>query len=255
MCIVWICGAVGDVDSVGKVHALGSHRAGKESVAPPGKHPRMYVVTSAEMAELDRRAEEEFGVPTALLMENAGRRVAEVVHAMVSPGGGRCVVLAGKGRNGGGGRVAARHLAARGWKVDVLLLAREDEIKGEARRNMTLAREAGVELMPVSSMALAGARGRLSGAAGILDAVFGPGGGSGRRRGPRGADPRGRHGDEGLAQGGPPRLPGGRAHRPPLRRRHRVSRGAAGAVPSYHACRHAGAGARGSAASPPGPPP
>ncbi|KRT76450.1 MAG: carbohydrate kinase, partial [Armatimonadetes bacterium CSP1-3] len=114
----------------------------------------MYVVTSAEMAELDRRAEEEFGVPTALLMENAGRRVADVVHAMVSPGGRRCVVLAGKGRNGGDGLVAARHLAARGWKVDVLLLAREDEIKGEARRNMTLAREAGVELMPVTSMAL-----------------------------------------------------------------------------------------------------
>jgi len=135
----------------------------------------MYVVTSAEMAELDRRAEEEFGVPTALLMENAGRRVAEVVHAMVSPGGRRCVVLAGKGRNGGDGLVAARHLAVRGWKVDALLLAREDEIKGEARRNMTLAREAGVEVMPVTSMALAGARERLSGAAVIIDAVFGTG--------------------------------------------------------------------------------
>src|SRR3970282_1505526 len=94
---------------------------------------------------------------------------------MVSPGGRRCVVLAGKGRTGGDGLLAAHHLAARGWKVDVLLLAREDEIKGEARRNMTLAREAGVELMPVPSMALPGARERLSGAAVIIDAVFGTG--------------------------------------------------------------------------------
>ncbi len=135
----------------------------------------MFVVTSAEMAELDRRAEEEFGVPTALLMENAGRRVAEVVHAMVPSGGRRGVVLAGKGSNGGDGLVAARHLAARGGKVDVLLLAREEEIKGEARRNMILAREAGVEVMAVNSMALAGARERLAGAAVIIDAIFGTG--------------------------------------------------------------------------------
>jgi NAD(P)H-hydrate epimerase len=134
----------------------------------------MYVVTSAEMAELDRRADEEFAVPTALLMENAGRRVAEVVPSLPA-GGRRCVVLAGKGSNGGDGLVAARHLAARGWRVDVLLLAREEEIKGEARRNMLLAREAGVEIMPVNSMALAGARERLLSASVIVDAVFGTG--------------------------------------------------------------------------------
>ncbi len=134
----------------------------------------MYVVTSAEMAELDRRAEEEFGVPTALLMENAGRRVADVVHAM-GAALRRCAVLAGKGSNGGDGLVAARHLAARGWKVEVLLLAREDEVQGEPRRNMTLAREAGVEIMPVNSMALAGARERLGGTGVIIDAIFGTG--------------------------------------------------------------------------------
>ncbi len=135
----------------------------------------MYVVTSAEMAELDRRAEEEFGVPTALLMENAGRRVVDVVPVLVPAGGRRCVVLAGKGSNGGDGLVAARHLTARGWKVEVLLLSREDEVKGEARRNLLLAREAGVEVSPVNSIALAGARERLAGADVIVDAIFGTG--------------------------------------------------------------------------------
>ncbi|MBI3976160.1 MAG: NAD(P)H-hydrate dehydratase [Armatimonadetes bacterium] len=135
----------------------------------------MQVVTGAEMGELDRRAEEEFGLPRALLMENAGRRVAEVVHTIVAPAGRRCAVLAGKGSNGGDGLVAARHLAARGWRAEVLLLAREDEVRGEPRRNLSLAREAGVEVTPVTSMALAAARERLSGADVIIDAIFGTG--------------------------------------------------------------------------------
>jgi len=135
----------------------------------------MYALTSEEMAELDRRAAEEFGVPTALLMENAGRRVAEVVVDAISPGGHRCVVLAGKGSNGGDGLVAARHLAARGWRVEAFLLAREEELTGEPRRNLALAREAGVEVAPVVSMALAGVRERLLGADVIIDAIFGTG--------------------------------------------------------------------------------
>jgi NAD(P)H-hydrate epimerase len=135
----------------------------------------MKVVTGAEMAELDRRAEEEFGLPRALLMENAGRRTADVVHTYVAPAGRRCVVLAGKGSNGGDGLVAARHLVARGWRAEVLLLAREDEVRGEPRRNLSLAREAGVEVTPITSMALVGAREHLGGADVIVDALFGTG--------------------------------------------------------------------------------
>ncbi len=135
----------------------------------------MQVVTSAEMAELDRRAEEEFGLPRALLMENAGRRVADVVHTYVAPAGRRCVVLAGKGSNGGDGLVAARHLVARGWRAEVLLLAREDEVRGEPRRNLSLAREASVEVTPITSMAVAAARRHLGGADVIVDALFGTG--------------------------------------------------------------------------------
>ncbi len=135
----------------------------------------MNALTSGEMAELDRLAAEEFGIPTAVLMENAGRRVAEVVADVVCPRGRRCAVLAGKGSNGGDGLVAARHLANRGWRVEVFLLAREEELTGEPRRNLALAREAGVEVAPVVSMALAGVRERLREADVIVDAIFGTG--------------------------------------------------------------------------------
>ncbi|WP_222124411.1 hypothetical protein, partial [Micrococcus luteus] len=39
----------------------------------------MYIVTSDEMRELDRRTIEEVGIPAVALMENAGRAIAEEV--------------------------------------------------------------------------------------------------------------------------------------------------------------------------------
>ncbi len=80
-------------------------------------------VTREEMREIDRRAIEEHGIPVDLLMQNAGRRVAEVVAERVSPA---CPVVAvcGKGSNGGDGFVAARLLADRGFEVEVLATER-----------------------------------------------------------------------------------------------------------------------------------
>jgi NAD(P)H-hydrate epimerase len=79
-------------------------------------------VTREEMQEIDRRAAEEFGVSPDVLMENAGRAVADVVGERISPS---CpvVVVCGKGNNGGDGLVAARRLAERGFEVEVLALA------------------------------------------------------------------------------------------------------------------------------------
>ncbi|MDR7491927.1 MAG: NAD(P)H-hydrate dehydratase [Armatimonadota bacterium] len=134
----------------------------------------MRVATAAEIREIDRRAEEEYGLPGPVLMEQAGRRAAEVVRREV-PAARRCVVLAGKGRNGGDGLVASRHLAAAGWRVEVLLAAREEELGPDIRQTLIRARAAGVEVMPVTSPALAGAEALLSTADVILDALFGTG--------------------------------------------------------------------------------
>ncbi len=64
------------------------------------------------------------GVPLLLLMENAGKEVARVVATKLGGDvyGKEIIVFAGKGGNGGDGLVAARHLAAMGAKVYVLLL-------------------------------------------------------------------------------------------------------------------------------------
>ncbi len=60
----------------------------------------------AAARDIDRDAHERLGMPTALLMENAARSVAEVAGSL----GARFVVLCGAGNNGGDGLAVARHL-------------------------------------------------------------------------------------------------------------------------------------------------
>ena len=70
------------------------------------------ILSNAEMAEADRLTIAG-GVAGLALMENAGKAVAQAVSARQSPGG-RVVVLAGPGNNGGDGFVAARCRPLRG---------------------------------------------------------------------------------------------------------------------------------------------
>lgn len=85
------------------------------------------------MRELDRRAIEECGIPSLLLMENAGRGVAELIFASYK--GRRVSIFCGKGNNGGDGLVAARHLHNRGFQVQVFLFAEPSALKEDPALN------------------------------------------------------------------------------------------------------------------------
>ena len=78
------------------------------------------LVTAAEMRALDRHTIETLGVPGELLMESAGRAVAESVLEWREPGS-EVVAVCGTGNNGGDGLVAARHLHLLGVPVRVAL--------------------------------------------------------------------------------------------------------------------------------------
>ena len=78
----------------------------------------MRVVTASQMRELDRRATEELGIPSLLLMENAGlQAVLEMERSFSRLRAGRVAVVCGKGNNGGDGLVVARHLFDRGTEI------------------------------------------------------------------------------------------------------------------------------------------
>jgi NAD(P)H-hydrate epimerase len=92
------------------------------------------ITTAAEMRAIDRRAQDEFGIPSLALMQSAGEAFA---RACIDALGGsaknkRVTLVCGRGNNGGDGFVAARHLAGAGAQVDVFLAGRADELKGDA---------------------------------------------------------------------------------------------------------------------------
>lgn len=107
----------------------------------------MKLCTAEQMRSLDQRAISEFGTPSLLLMENAGRAVAERAVARLESGGGkRVTVLCGSGNNGGDGFVVARHLRNRGYSVQCFLAADRQRTQGEAKTNLNLAERFGVRL-------------------------------------------------------------------------------------------------------------
>jgi NAD(P)H-hydrate epimerase len=91
----------------------------------------MKITSTEEMRAIDRATSERFGMPSLVLMENAGSAVAAfAMHEYVDAQ--HFVIVCGKGNNGGDGFVAARKLKEAGREVGVVLLARADEVRGDA---------------------------------------------------------------------------------------------------------------------------
>ncbi len=136
-----------------------------------------------EVRELDRRAIEEYGIPSIVLMENAGRACADEALAMLAGSSGSshgyALVFCGPGNNGGDGLVVARTLWNRGVEVRVFFAgtrAQLDASSADVRTNSRLLE--GLGLTPsflergeqVADLARA-----LGSAALVVDALFGTG--------------------------------------------------------------------------------
>ncbi|MCX7927344.1 MAG: NAD(P)H-hydrate epimerase [Candidatus Omnitrophica bacterium] len=92
--------------------------------------------TARQSRQWDEYVQKVLGIPALLLMENAGRAVAETVINHFSP---KCVaVFCGKGNNGADGFVAARHLITAGIKTDVFIAAAKKQILKEAGKNLRI---------------------------------------------------------------------------------------------------------------------
>lgn len=140
-------------------------------------HP--LVLSSDQMRAADRAASERLGLPSLLLMENAGRGVAAIVARAIEAGAALdpVVVVSGGGANGGDGFVVARHLARQGLRVRVLLTAPRARVGGDAAVMLgALERMGGVPVEDGEGWADEAAwRGRLADAGVVVDAIFGIG--------------------------------------------------------------------------------
>ncbi len=94
----------------------------------------MYLVTSKEMREIDRNAIEKIGIPSEVLMENAGISVARrIKERFRNETHLKVVILSGHGNNGGDGFVVARHLGNAGYNVETWLVGDEQKLSRESR--------------------------------------------------------------------------------------------------------------------------
>jgi NAD(P)H-hydrate epimerase len=131
----------------------------------------MTITISRQQArELDRRAVDEYGLTGAMLMENAGRGVADRLCELGIDG--PVVVCAGAGNNGGDGFVIARHLDLRSFDVRVLVFDDPARLCGDAALNYRVIAAAGIAIARVAVDELPA---RLSGASWIVDALLGTG--------------------------------------------------------------------------------
>lgn len=139
----------------------------------------MEEITPEEMSLIEENSE-YLGVSKLLLMENAGKTIADLVkEKLASTSNKKVIVLAGLGNNGGDGFVCARHLAAYGIKVAVILLGNSKEIKTvDAASNWKVleSMKYSLECFPVdSASSLEFVKKKIEDAGVIVDAIFGTG--------------------------------------------------------------------------------
>jgi ADP-dependent NAD(P)H-hydrate dehydratase / NAD(P)H-hydrate epimerase len=111
----------------------------------------MRVLNTEQMREADRRTIEEIGIPSIVLMENAGRQaVAAMEAAFDDLATSRVGVLCGRGSNGGDGFVVARTLVQRGVDTAVFLLGSVADVRGDARANLEVLGRIGVTVVEIT---------------------------------------------------------------------------------------------------------
>jgi NAD(P)H-hydrate epimerase len=136
----------------------------------------MRSLSRQQVRAVDRYAIETLGIPGVVLMENAGRNVADAIESYMGSVAGQAIaVVAGAGNNGGDGFVVARHLAMRGAKVVTFLAAPGGKIAGDAKINLDVLRKLGHEIRHVDDLQAADLSASLRKFAVIVDALAGTG--------------------------------------------------------------------------------
>ncbi len=140
----------------------------------------MRILTPEQVRGLDERTIATLGLEGALLMETAGRAIARAIVDRVGRGDDRWVtVLAGTGNNGGDGFVAARVLAAQGFRVEVYGVGDPARMTPETQKHFKAMRAYGLDcrFFPQAPRPpeLQGIRRSLGRSAAIVDALVGIG--------------------------------------------------------------------------------
>lgn len=107
----------------------------------------MKIALANQMREIDKKAIEDYGISEIVLMENAGRKVAEaVIHVLKTVSKKSVCILAGSGNNGGDALVAARYLSNFGTRIKVFLIGNKNNRTESLTIQTKTLRTMGIEL-------------------------------------------------------------------------------------------------------------
>ena len=98
----------------------------------------MKILIPERMAKYDRYAIETWGIPSAVLMENAGRNTYRLIKERYLSEKKRIAIICGRGNNGGDGFVVGRYALRDGYRTKVFLLCKKSDLRGDAALNMKL---------------------------------------------------------------------------------------------------------------------
>lgn len=136
----------------------------------------MIPVSIDQMRKIDEQAIREYGIPSILLMENAGQACAREILNLGLTEGDQAAIFCGKGNNGGDGFVAARHLYNKGIEPVVFYFQNIAEMKPDSLANFKVLEKMDVYLRDCSgNINWSGVREDLKQCKAVLDALFGTG--------------------------------------------------------------------------------
>jgi hydroxyethylthiazole kinase-like uncharacterized protein yjeF len=100
---------------------------------------KIKTITTEQAKEIDSEANQELGISTLVMMENAGIRIADFVLEILKKKPNKSTaVFCGKGNNAGDGLVVSRQLLCNGVNVDTFLLSPEYSLSLAARKNLNI---------------------------------------------------------------------------------------------------------------------
>lgn len=131
-------------------------------------------ITATQMAEADRVATKELGVPLEALMENAAHQIAAATRAFLGGDveGKLVAAIVGNGNNAGDALGALRHLAGWGAEVDAYI-ASPDRLRPLAQMQYDILARLGVALHHATTLDDRFLAHRLSGRHVLLDGLLG----------------------------------------------------------------------------------
>jgi len=135
----------------------------------------MKLASKEDIYRIDKTCEEKYGIPTLILMENAGEALFNAVKKYIPEYESKnYCVFCGAGNNGGDGAVLARKLFVKGFSVTVVMLDDINNAKGDALINFNIIQKLGVPFI-ASINSLNKIKKIVQESDVIIDAIFGIG--------------------------------------------------------------------------------